>query len=194
MILVITPEQEADNEAVLAGEMLAAGAALLHIRKFRLDDAALRNYVETIDAAYRDRLVLHDHFHLARELGISRLHFREEDRRKGRYRPFREEYLLSTSVHTIEAFNRLGTEWAYAFLSPVFPSISKPGYGKDTRVLQDLSKRNNLMVQLIGLGGIDTTNFKQVLDAGADGVALLGGIWQTPDPLNILQQCLKSGL
>lgn len=194
MIMVITPEQEVDNEAVLAGEMLAAGAALLHIRKFRLDDAALRNYVETIDVAYRDRLVLHDHFHLARELGISRLHFREEDRRNGLYRPFREEYLLSTSVHTIEAFNRLGTEWAYAFLSPVFPSISKPGYGKDTRVLQDLSKRNNLMVQLIGLGGIDTTNFKQVLDAGADGVALLGGIWQAPDPLNILQQCLKSGL
>ncbi|OJU73951.1 MAG: hypothetical protein BGO09_00990 [Bacteroidetes bacterium 47-18] len=194
MILVITPEQEADNEAVLAGEMLAAGAALLHIRKFRLDDAALRNYIETIDVAYRDRLVLHDHFHLARELGISRLHFREEDRRKGRYRPFREEYLLSTSVHTIEAFNQLGTEWTYAFLSPVFPSISKPGYGKDTRVLQDLGKRNNLMVQLIGLGGIDTTNFKQVLDAGADGVALLGGIWQAPDPLNILQQCLKSGL
>lgn len=194
MIMVITPEQEVDNEAVLAGEMLAAGAALLHIRKFRLDDAALRNYVETIDVAYRDRLVLHDHFHLARELGISRLHFREEDRRNGLYRAFREEYLLSSSVHTIEAFNQLGTEWAYAFLSPVFPSISKPGYGKDTRVLQDLSKRNNLMVQLIGLGGIDTTNFKQVLDAGADGVALLGGIWQAPDPLNILQQCLKNGL
>lgn len=194
MILVLTPEEIVPDEALLAGKMLAAGAALLHIRKFRLQDSALRSYVSEIDACFRDRMVLHSHFHLAGELGISRLHFREADRLSGVYRQFCGHNQCSTSVHTIADFNRLSAAWSHAFLSPVFPSISKPGYGAGVAVLQDLRARQNAEVKLIGLGGVDSTNFKQVLNAGADGVALLGGIWLQREPLNVLQQCLINDL
>jgi thiamine-phosphate pyrophosphorylase len=80
-------------------------------------------------------LVLHHHYDLGKDYGISRFHFREEDR-KGGYKSFMNGNQISTSVHDITTFNALGKEWEYAFISPFFPSISKKGYGEDSTVIE----------------------------------------------------------
>jgi len=77
------------------------------------------------------------------------------------------------------------------FLSPVFPSISKAGYGVNNTVLNELKQKNNPLIQLIGLGGIHPENCRKVLENGADGIALLGSIWQSNNPLNTFLSCRK---
>lgn len=185
MIIVLTPEQQVPNEQEVLGQMFEAGLQRFHLRKYWLADNEMKAYLDAIDPVFHQRLVLHSHYHLAKDYGISRLHFREEDRLGNLHIEYKNEYSLSTSVHDIKAFNHLDRTWQYAFLSPVYPSISKQGYGTEFSVLPTLSKRNNTHCLLIGLGGIDERNFEAVLKQGADGIALLGSIWQAPDPVAI---------
>lgn len=189
MIIVFSPEQETEKEAYWINELFANGLEYFHIRKYWLSDEAMRGYVSQIDEDYRNRLVLHSHYNLAEEFGIIRFHFREESRLNKEHVNFQGKYILSTSTHSIEEFNMLGTEWTYAFLSPVFPSISKQGYRAEGNILADLEQRTNKNVQLIGLGGIDENNIDIVLKSGADGVAMLGNIWQSSNPLQVFLKC-----
>ncbi|MBL7706644.1 MAG: thiamine phosphate synthase [Taibaiella sp.] len=185
MIIVLTPEQQVPNEQEVLRQMFEAGLQRFHIRKYWWTDNEMKAYLDAIDPIFHQRLVLHSHYNLANDYGINRLHFREEDRLANRHSPYKNEYEISTSVHEITAFNDLDKIWRYAFLSPMFPSISKQGYGTDLAVLATLSQRNNKHCQLIGLGGIDEGNFEVVIKQGADGIALLGGIWQAPDPVAV---------
>lgn len=177
MIIVLTPENTIQNEQECINHLFEIGIDLLHIRKFWMNDAEMSSYIEGINHPYRERLVLHSHFHLAERIGIKRLHFREDDRKQNKHEAFVDNNIISTSVHSIKDFNALDKKWTYAFLSPVFPSISKQGYGVEKNVLNDLSQKNNLTVKLIGLGGIDSHNYHKVYEAGADGIALLGAVW-----------------
>lgn len=182
MIIVITPEVIYDQEVYWVNQLFKSGIDLLHIRKYGLQDSQLIDYVNSIDAIYRDKLVLHSHNHLSSLLNINRLHIREVDRTKGIHGQFIKNKTLSTSVHNINDFNNLEPFWNYALLSPMFPSISKPGYGTSTTILSQLGDRTNIEVKLIGLGGIKMENVNEVRKENLDGVALLGAIWNNPIP------------
>lgn len=192
MIIVLTPEQDHINEVQVLQELFDAGLDLYHIRKHWLNEEDMKAYLNTINPKYYERLVLHSHHHMASAHGISRLHFREADREAGTHSPYIKDHTLSTSVHDIHAFNRLDKAWSYAFLSPVYPSISKQGYGHDHTVLETIAARDNPPAQLIGLGGIDASNCSEVLLRGADGIALLGSVWQAADPVDTFRNIQKA--
>jgi thiamine-phosphate pyrophosphorylase len=98
---------------------------------------------------------------------------------------------LSTSVHTIEDFNTLDDSFDYAFLSPVFPSISKENYTSKTDLFVEIKKRENLRTQLVALGGMDSNTINQTLENGFDKVALLGTIWNSETPIKNFKSCQK---
>jgi thiamine-phosphate pyrophosphorylase len=90
------------------------------------------------------------------------------------------EMALSASLHSWEEVREVPSRaLEYVFLSPLFDSISKPGYlaGKD------LIRRPAGIApcRLIGLGGIDADTIGEVIQHGWDGAALLGYIWQHPE-------------
>lgn len=193
MIIVITPEEVVQNETELINELFHEGLDLLHIRKPFINSEEIIDFIQKIDSTFHHQLVLHSHYDLAENFNISRFHFREIDRQNELYKSF-EDKTISTSVHDIEIFNELNEDWEYAFISPVFPSISKKGYGENLTVLNDIKKRNNSNVKLIALGGINDQNISKVFESDIDGVALLGSIWESKEPLNVLKKCRKSVL
>jgi len=191
VIIAITSERLLIGEFKLIKKLFSNGLDLLHIRKHQLDNQVMREYIKTIPKKNRKQLVLHSHRYLAEELGIQRLHFSEADRGSKKHLGFKNKYILSTSTHSIDSFNGLSNSWAYAFLSPIFPSISKPGYGYPNAILHQLKNKNNPHVHLIGLGGINEYNYRQLKDEGAHGGALLGSIWLNKHPLKTLLTCKK---
>lgn len=188
MIIGISSEAESRNESATIQQLLCGGMDLFHIRKYHYSDKMLVDFTEKIDLKFRERLVLHSHFHLAEKLQIHRLHINEKLRKTG-FEFFHSEFIYSTSVHSIEDFNQISNKWDYAFLSPVFPSISKKGYGIDENVFEEIKNRTNTAVKLIGLGGVHQDNYKRLRNQGADGAALLGSIWQNPKPLKTIEKC-----
>lgn len=192
MMLIISPEKTRQDETAYVNTFFQLGLDLFHVRKYDFSRDEMEAYLEAIDKEYRSQLVLHSHYELADSYGIERLHFGEMNRKQHIYKDF-AKYMRSTSVHGIDDFNALEAGWDYAFLSPVFPSISKKGYGDHHSVLSEIGRKHNPSIALIALGGIGHYNLAEVLAEGADGVALLGSIWQSEDPLIEYIKCRQIG-
>lgn len=191
MITVISPEELVQNETEIINQLFQEGLDLLHIRKPFINQNEMTDFIQKIDSEFHSQLVLHSHYNLADNFNISRFHFREIDRKNGLSQSVTVK-TISTSVHDIETFNELNEEWEYAFISPVFPSISKKGYGENSNILNDIKKRDNRNVNLIALGGINENNIHQVFDRNVDGVALLGAIWKNTEPLHVFKKCSQN--
>ena len=191
MIVVITPEELVQNETEIINALFKEGLDLLHIRKPFINSEEMKDFIQNIHSEFHHQLVLHSHHDLAERFNISRFHFREIDRRNDLFKSFTDK-TISTSVHDIETFNELSDDWEYAFISPVFPSISKKGYGENSNILNEIQKRNNSNVKLIALGGIHENNVSGVFNSRVDGVALLGAIWESNNPLDIFRKCRKN--
>ncbi|WP_292009058.1 thiamine phosphate synthase [Chryseobacterium sp.] len=191
MIIVLTPERNFSGEADWINKLFGEGLDLLHIRKpfFKKED--LVNYLNKIDESFYSRIVLHAHYELGEQYGISRFHFREQDRLDKVHQLYIHN-VLSTSVHDIYSYNTLNKEWEYAFLSPFFLSISKQGYGLDSKLSDTLEQKNNQQVKLIALGGLDEKTIVSIKDKNVDGVALLGAIWQNDNPLSAFKKIKRA--
>ncbi|AZA62060.1 thiamine phosphate synthase [Chryseobacterium indoltheticum] len=191
MIIVITPEDIVQNETELINELFQEGLNLLHIRKPFINAEEMTDFIQKIHSKFQSQLVLHSRYDLAENFNISRFHFREIDRQNSLFQSFTDK-IISTSVHDIETFNVLSGNWEYSFISPVFPSISKKGYGENSNILNDIKKRDNPNVKLIALGGINEKNINEVFESKVDGVALLGAIWESDEPLGVFKKCRQN--
>ena len=198
MIAITNPIPIA-NEIDTIHSLFENGLELLHIRKPDFSAAEMRSFLSEIKSSLRGQLVLHSHHHLASAFSTNRIHFSESERKKtlilfGKF-PFEtyktKGFHLSTSVHTIEDFNSLDNVFEYAFLSPIFPSISKENYSSKTDWFEAIKKRTNYPTKLIALGGIESKNTEQTLENGFDNVALLGTIWNQNNPIENFKSCQK---
>lgn len=192
MIVISNPTAIA-NEINTIHTLFERGLELFHVRKPEFSAEEMKAFVTAIGLEFRNRLVLHNHHHLAEDLEINRLHFTEKMRKEidpeTLYHYNEKRIHLSTSVHTIEAFNDLRIFFQYAFLSPVFASISKSNYQSDINLLEAIQNRSNHQTKLVALGGIESSNIQKTLAAGFDEVALLGSIWNTNNPIENFKLC-----
>ncbi|MFA9186987.1 thiamine phosphate synthase [Flavobacterium sp. FBOR7N2.3] len=192
MIVISNPTAIA-NEINTIHALFDRGLELFHVRKPEFSAEEIKTFVTAIGLKYRNKLILHSHHHLAEDLGMNRLHFSEKMRKQidseTLYHYNEKRIHLSTSIHTTEAFNDLRIFFQYAFLSPVFASISKSNYQSDIDLLKAIENRTNFNTKLVALGGIEAQNIKKTLDAGFDDVALLGTIWNTNQPIKNFELC-----
>lgn len=188
MIIIITPEEPVKNETEIINALFWEGLDLLHLRKPFFNSEEMMGFIQGIDPGFHQQLVVHNHYEAAEKFDISRFHFRETDRQNYLYASFTAQ-TISTSVHDMETYNSLNKIWEYAFISPVFPSISKKGYGANTKMLDEIKNRRNAEVKLIALGGIDENNIRNAFDSGANGAALLGAVWKSDEPVEIFKKC-----
>ncbi len=183
-LIVITHPQMLPGEAATINELFAHGLARLHVRKPGASEAELRALLENIDPQFRDRIALHQHHALAEAFGIAGLHYKETDRLamdEAQLHSLKNAgHLLSTSLHDPSDLQALSQCFKYAFMGPVFDSISKKGYAAKLPGTFKLEK-TGFPGKVIALGGISAENLTSVGDMGFDGAAVLGSIWQNPD-------------
>jgi thiamine-phosphate pyrophosphorylase len=104
--------------------------------------------------------------------------------------PGAPRFLRSRSCHDLSRVRAAIGVYDAIFLSPVFRSVSKVGYG-ETRPwidaeLQDLLASRDaaaLSTEVIALGGIQKSTTARCRELGFDGAAALGAIWQAADPV-----------
>ncbi|MFD6753775.1 thiamine phosphate synthase [Micromonospora gifhornensis] len=90
--------------------------------------------------------------------------------------------LVGRSCHDEAELRRLRTE-DYAFLSPVYPTSTKPGYGPPLGTVGLAALIRLSPVPVLALGGIETpAQVRACVRAGAVGVAVLGAVMRSPDP------------
>ena len=73
---------------------------------------------------------------------------------------------------------------SYAFLSPVFATASKPGYGPAVGPAALSGHR----IPVWALGGVDPNNAAVCVRAGAAGVAVMGAVMRAEDPAAVVAE------
>ncbi len=108
--------------------------------------------------------------------------------------PYAKARIISTALHNLNELQYLAPDYQYVFISPVFKSISKTTYPAAFKweelneALQTYKQQQGEKPQCIALGGIDEYTLPLIKKSAFDGAALLGAVWQHPEPL---QQFLK---
>lgn len=141
----------------------------VHIRKPEATAEQIETLIRAIPVDLYPRLSLHDHFEVAQKLHLGGIHLN----RRNPDAPAGWDGLISRSLHAIDEIGALGYD--YAFLSPIFPSISKPGYRADFDRDELRAAVND---RIFALGGVTPDRFDEVAALGFGGVAMLGSVWR----------------
>ena len=93
-----------------------------------------------------------------------------------------EGALIGLSVHSASEAAATPAAADYVTLSPIFPSISKPGYGPVLGIQRLADALTGTSVPIVALGGVSAGNLAPCLAAGAAAVAVMGAVMAAADP------------
>jgi thiamine-phosphate pyrophosphorylase len=196
-LIIITPEEDITNEAVIIHELFKAGLQLLHIRKPLYNIQQTRNLLNSIPVIFHSKIVIHSYYEFLHDFNLNGIHLSEKTRKEGTVSGMKN--IVSTSFHNLEDIKTEKMNFKYAFLSPVFPSVSKQGYKPiiETGEIKNFFHTgiNQIRFPIIALGGITDKNVLQLKDMGFNGVASIGYIWESSNPVeqfNKLQNILRA--
>ncbi len=187
MFIIISPPSKLKNEASLINKLFESGMQLFHLRKPNATEEEVRLLLNEIQPEYRKGVVLNQFHELSEEFGMNRFHFSTDKRKNEEHNAWKKEgNVLSTSTHSVDELMSLDDCFDYAFLSPVFDSISKPDYrAKSFELIPSKG------IKRIALGGINEENCVELKEKGYDGIALLGAIWNSENPVERFEKVMK---
>ncbi|UII25097.1 thiamine phosphate synthase [Fulvivirga maritima] len=183
-VVIITHERNCEGEIDTVKEILDQGLHL-HIRKPHYSDSELSNYLEQLPKECRSQMVLHGNVQLAEAFQLGGFHLKSTQEHK---LASNWSGSLSRSFHTWKALKSYQWPLSYAFLSPVFNSISKQNYKAQfdhEQLKKELTKDSNIPV--LALGGVTVDLLRTVVEMGFAGAALLGEVWTKPTVKERLQ-------
>lgn len=193
-VYLITPDQN-DTDALLAATapLLAAGPALLQYRN-KSADAALRlqqaRALQALCAQYGVPLLVNDEVALAEAVGAAGVHLGEDD---GELAAARAR-LGTDAIIGASCYNQPGLAVrardagaSYIAWGAFHPSSTKPlARRADPQLLRDGAA---LGLPQVAIGGITADNGGVLVQAGADLLAVINGVYAAPDPVAALRAC-----
>jgi thiamine-phosphate pyrophosphorylase len=167
-------------EAVLKG-----GAKLLQYRdKSQHDKRALAADLLSLCQRYQVPLLINDDVELARAVGADGVHLGKHD---GAIAAARQR-LGKQAIIGISCYNSVATALDmqaqgadYVAFGRFFPSNSKP-LAAPAELATLHAAKQALTIPLVAIGGILPENAACLLAAGADWLAVIGGLFDMPDP------------
>ena len=174
-VIVITPPEYIERAADIIVQLLEHGVWAVHLRKPGSDTAALEHLIQDIPSQWRSRLVLHDHFELAMPYKLKGVHLNHRNPTP----PSDFHGSVSRSMHSLEELKDM-SHLDYAFLSPIFDSISKQGYHSAFSHEQIVNAYEQGLIndRVFALGGVSIDRLEEVASLGFGGAAMLGDVWK----------------
>ena len=168
-------------------QAVKGGAAYVQLRE---KDVSTRFFVEEAQGIkklleqYRVPLIINDRVDIALACGAEGVHIGQEDMPYEIVRKLMgQKAIIGLSVEKwedVEASQKLDV--SYVGVSPVFPTPTKPDT-KDAWGLEGLAKIKAFSRHsLVAIGGINESNVREVIKAGADCIAVVSAICAAPDP------------
>jgi thiamine-phosphate pyrophosphorylase len=182
LVIIVSNPTALKNEAVHINELFNQGMQLFHLRKPTFTLNQMEELLKQVEPKNYHLISLHQHHELAEKYNMKRIHFpefRRKETNETELQKWKEKgFTLSTSIHDLEEYKNLSDIFDYVFYGPVYASISKPDYKPKLDGLPKL-KQEERKIKLIAIGGVDADKIMTLKDAGFDGVALLGAVWNS---------------
>lgn len=192
----ITPD-EADTARLLArvGPLLGAGIALLQYRNKAADDALRREQATALQALCAPAnvpLIINDDATLAHETGAAGVHLGEDDGDIAAARALLgPDAIVGASCYDelARAERAIAAGASYVAFGAFFPTTTKLTTRRATpELLRDAAKFG---VPRVAIGGITPANAQPLIDAGADLIAVIGSVFDAPDPVAAVRAYLS---
>lgn len=196
-LFLVTPDLDAYDENFFrtADAVLAAGVRLLQFRSRRLPgDARARviGRLAELCARHGARLLVNGPAEEALAPGVQGIHLTAGRLLEARGRPFGGDRLVAASCHDaaeLQQAARLGLD--FAVLGPVRATRSHPGAPPlGWERFADLVAGARLPVY--ALGGLGPGDLPRAQKAGAQGIAMISGIWEAPSPAEAVRRVLSA--
>lgn len=168
--IAFTMPEPAPDEARRIAMLLDDGWDYVHLRHPGLSQADTASILRGIPEDMAAKIVIHDHFDLARDFNIAALHLNSRNPSA----PGWYTGAVTASCHAISEVMHAGPH-RYVTLSPIFDSISKPGYLRAFTPAQ-LEQLSDSRVDVIALGGINSENISEVSCLPFAGYAVMGAL------------------
>lgn len=190
---------EADTRRLLqqVESVLHAGLRVLQYRQKgagpELKRLQLRE-LKPLCAAYDALLIVNDDWQLAADLEIPAVHLGEDDGElQDARRALGDRALIGASCYaSVERARALAPLTDYVAFGSIFPSGTKPQARPASLDVLREARAARLGRPIVGIGGITADNIGQVLSAGADAAAVIGALFNQPDPGNAARTLLKA--
>ena len=170
-------------------EVLSAGVHAVQLREKDLPTRDLLEMAERfreITGRHNAKLFINDRLDIALSVEADGVHLGQSGIPVRAVRDVvKNKLLIGCSTHSIgEALEAVGGGADFITFGPLFHTPSKLQYGEPLGLgaLREVSKK--ITVPIFGIGGIKSDNIKDVLDAGAAGVALIRGILEVAAGVN----------
>lgn len=194
-LYLLTPD-DPDGERLLARTLpLLPFASCLQLRNKIMDADALR----VVGARLRDScaeagvaFIVNDDPRLARTLAADGVHLGEHDGAIAEARALLGDgAIIGASCYDDlqRARDAVAAGADYIAFGAFFASTTKPGTRRASIGLLRDSAR--LGVPRVAIGGITPDNARPLVDAGADLVAVIGGVFDAADPIAAARACLS---
>jgi thiamine-phosphate pyrophosphorylase len=178
IVLISYPDDRIQNEKAVVKELMTAfPLTRFHLRKPTYSQKEFELYLSDFDKETRMRMVVHS-IQLENQFSLLGLHCKAHEQTLVNQNP----QIISSSFHSKEEALKRQKNFQFFFCSPLFESISKPGY-KPTEPWDISNESPEFRNKAIALGGIKLENLETCLQKGFKNIALLGSIWENPDPM-----------
>jgi len=171
---------------VAARELLAAGVRLIQFRDKHASSRQLYETCTELRVPLRDAgcsLIVNDRADVARVVHAEGVHLGQTDLPvEMARRVLATGQWLGYSTHSLEQVVEADATTAdYIAFGPVFPTANKENPDPVVGLDGLRQARRATGKPLVAIGGMNLRNARQVLAAGADSVAVIGGLLDAPD-------------
>ena len=187
-LYLITPD-ETDTAHLLArtAPLLAEGVAWLQYRNKTAGDALRHEQasaLQSLCATAGVPLIINDDVHLAKSIGAAGVHLGEDDGDIAAARALLgAQAIIGASCYDELplAQRAVAAGASYVAFGAFFPTRSKTGTRQASVEL--LAQSASLGVPRVAIGGITPDNARNLVEAGADLVAVISGVYDATDPV-----------
>lgn len=176
---------DSHHDLALLPRLAEAGVDGFQVRAKSLADGELLAFTERIIALVRPlgaRVIVNDRVDIALAAGADGVHLGAHDLPVAHARRIAPDLLIGGTCRNRTAARAARDAGAdYAGFGPVFATSSKDGLPPALGVRAISAAAGPL--PLVAIGGIDPTTAAAVRLAGAHGVAVIGSVWNSPDPI-----------
>lgn len=193
LYLIADPEQTSGDFLIAVAEAAGAGVTAVQLRSKELEDGPfleLAHSIKRICEVHAVPIFINDRVDAALAIEADGVHVGVDDLPLPVVRSLvGDRVILGYSPATVEQLAAASAQGAdYVGLGPVFGTASKADAG-DAIGLEAVHRMTvSRSLPSVGIGGITADNAAKVIEAGADGVAVISAILRSSEPASSASQ------
>ncbi|MBI4683930.1 MAG: thiamine phosphate synthase [Nitrospirae bacterium] len=178
----------ADSYSLMAAveEALKGGVRAVQLREKDLGTRELLGMaykMRELTGRYKAKLFINDRADIAIAIDADGVHLGQKSMPAYAVRKIvHNNFLIGVSTHSIQEAKKAEEEGAdFVTLGPIYQTPSKLKYGEPVGINTIRRVKAEISIPVFAIGGIKENRVKEVINVGADGVALISGILSAND-------------